>query len=82
MFTVLISDADHAADHSCCHLWPLSFMNRHENPSPLGDNRHFETKIGDLRESCRFDEKLFLGGGGVVFIFSELRTGGRVRRER
>ena len=36
---------------------------RHENHSPFGEIRRFETKIGDLRESCRFDEKIFLGGG-------------------
>ena len=35
---------------------------RHENHSPFGEIRRFETKIGDLRESCRFDEKIFGGG--------------------
>ena len=44
---------------------------RHENPSPFGEIRRFETKIGDLRESCRFDEKS-----------ANLRTGARARRER
>ena len=39
-------------------------MYRHENHSPFGEIRRFETKIGDLRESCRFDEKMFKGGEG------------------
>ena len=43
----------------------LSVYIRHENPSPFGEIRRFETKIGDLRESCRFDEKCFLEGGGA-----------------
>ena len=41
-------------------------MYRHENHSPFGEIRRFETKIGDLRESCRFDEKMFKGGEGGV----------------
>ena len=36
---------------------------RNENHSPFGEIRRFETKIGDLRESCRFDEKIFMGWG-------------------
>ena len=52
---------------------------RHENPSSFDEICSFETKIGDLRESCRFDEKLFFREGGGVFIFSELRTGACAR---
>jgi len=37
---------------------------RHENPSPFGEIRRFETKIGDLRESWRSEGFLFWGGGG------------------
>ena len=43
---------------------------RHENPSPFGEFRRFETKIGDLRESCRFDEKCFFWGGGGMCRYS------------
>ena len=33
--------------------------------------RRFETKIGDLHELCRSDEKIFvLGGGGAVYTSS------------
>uniref|UniRef100_A0AAQ4S3N5 Nuclear cap-binding protein subunit 2 n=1 Tax=Gasterosteus aculeatus aculeatus TaxID=481459 RepID=A0AAQ4S3N5_GASAC len=38
---------------------------RHENPSPFGEICRFETKIGDLRESCRFNEFFFFGRGGI-----------------
>src|SRR4029434_11327843 len=34
---------------------------RHENPSPFGEICRFSATIGDIRESCRFDEKCFLG---------------------
>jgi len=37
----------------------------HENPSPFGEICRFETKIGDLRDSCRSKEFLFWGRGGV-----------------
>lgn len=34
------------------------------NHSPFGEIRHFETEIGDLRESCSSDEKISFGEGG------------------
>ena len=50
--------------------WPepwhtLQIFIRHENHSFFSEIRHFETKIGDLRESCRSNEKknIFWGGG-------------------
>ena len=43
----------------------LKCLFRHENHSPFGEIRRFETKIGDLRESCRSDEKIFFWGGCV-----------------
>jgi len=42
----------------------VSPSSRHENPIPFGEIRRFETKIGDLRESCRSEEFLFWGRGG------------------
>ena len=45
--------------------WLLSVDGRHENHSSLGEIRCFETEIGDLRLSCRSDEKIFLGVRGM-----------------
>ena len=41
----------------------LASYYRHENHSPFGEIPRFETKMGDLRQSCRSDEKIFSWGG-------------------
>lgn len=49
-----------------CHYGGERERGRHENRSPFSEIHCFEYKIGDLRELCRSDEKLFFGGEGSV----------------
>jgi len=48
----------------CLEMMFEAAFDRHENPSPFGEICRFETKISDLRESCRSVEFLFWGRGG------------------